>query len=148
MADTVDTVEADTVDMVEEHMVEVDAAVIIVVDDVVLLPRRHNMEPFLQPVVKLPHSLEGVSQERDPRQYQILSNGTIIGIIVTHVGLTSRIGILLRHSPRIGVRRDIKRGVLTIMYNSTLLPVIRQKCRDSIRISCLWGSDMVGWRYM
>ena len=53
---------ADTVDRVEEHTVDVDAVVVIVVEDVVPLPRQHSMEPFLQPVVKLPHSLEVVSQ--------------------------------------------------------------------------------------
>jgi hypothetical protein len=57
--------EADNVDMVEEHLVDMAAEVVIVamrVEDVLLFPRQHCMEPFLQLVVKLPHSLEVVSQ--------------------------------------------------------------------------------------
>ena len=51
-------------------MVDVDAAVVTVVEDTVLLPKQHGMEPFLQSMVKLSHSLEVVFQERG---HQILS---------------------------------------------------------------------------
>ena len=145
------TAEADILDRVEEHTVDMDVAVVILVDKVIFLHRQHSMVQFLQPVVKLSHSLKVVSQAWEHQQYFILSNSSIIVTIVTSVVSTLRMGIRPRHAPGIGVRWEIRKGVLAIMYSSTLPPVICQICQNNIRLSCQRGQqgfDIVGWRYM
>jgi hypothetical protein len=123
---------------------DVDAAGDGVEDEVHLL-RRRRTTTYLRSVVRLPHSLV---EEQDHSMPRTLLNVSIIGIIVSHAASTLKMDIHLQHAHRIGKKLGTRRGATDRMYSSTLRPDMLHLSRDSIRISCLWGSDREGRRYM
>jgi hypothetical protein len=131
--DTVDKVPADTEDSVVDAD-EVDDGV----EDEVHLRRQHSTTTYHKSVDRSPHSSVEGRAYSIPR---IPSNNSIIGIIVSHVGSTLKMGIHPQHAHRIGENLDIRRDVTGKMYNNTLRLDSLHPSKDSIRISCLRGSD-------
>ena len=108
------------------------------VEDEVHLRRRRNKTTYPRPADRLPHySVE----EQLHSMPQTLSNGTTIGIIVSRVDLTWKMGIHRQHVHRIGERLGTRRDATDRMYSSTSRPDMLHHSRDSTKISCLRGSD-------
>ena len=132
-----DKVPADTEDSVVDVTVDADE-VDDGVEDEVHLRRRRRTTTYLKLVDRSHHSSV---EEQDHSMPRIPLNASIIGIIVSHVGSTLKMGIHLQHAHRIGENPDTRRDAADRMCNNTLRPDTLHPSKGSIGISCLQGSD-------
>jgi len=114
----VDRVEADTEDSVANVTADRDAAD-NGVEEEVHLRRQRKTTTYHRLVGRLTHYL---ADEQHHSMPQILSNVTIIGIIVSHVALAWKMDIHLQHAHRIGKNLGTRRDATDRIYSSTLQP--------------------------
>ena len=117
-----DNMEADIADKPAEHTVDVTVDAEGVGDGVeeeVHLLRRRRTTTYLKSVDRSPHSLV---EEQDYSMPRIPLNASIIGIIVSHAGLTLKMGIHPQHAHGIGGRQATRKGATETIYSSILRP--------------------------
>ena len=108
------------------------------VEDEAHLHKRRRTTTYLRLAGRSPHYSVEEQAYSMPRT---LSNGTIIGIIVSRAASTWKMDTHLQHAHRIGENRGTRRGAPDRTYSSTLQQDTLHPSKGSTRISCLRGSD-------